>query len=42
MPLITNTDVAQETLFGEDGEERETDIGDDIADGNRKDRPTSQ
>ena len=36
--------VAQETLFGEDGEEREVDIGDDIVarEEQREDRPSSQ
>jgi hypothetical protein len=38
-----NSVAAQETLFGEDGEEREVDIGDDVdAEEKRGDRPTSQ
>lgn len=38
----SNTIAAQETLFGEDGEERELDINDDVdAEETRGDRPTS-
>jgi ATP-binding cassette subfamily B (MDR/TAP) protein 7 len=40
--VILNIITAQETLFGEDGEEREVDIGDDVVEDQRGDRPTSQ